>query len=1170
MSTRKLVFSDGSSNKFWNIELNDDSHTVNFGRVGTGGQTKTKQFADAAAAKKSFDKLVNEKLSKGYVDASGGSGSKKKAMNQSSRATTAKKAVKTAAKKATAKTTKKTAKKTAKKAAKKTAAKGATQKATTTKASKASPETSTTSDSADSCHLVFEDAKSSKFWSIDLHGSSHTVRYGRQGTDGQSKTKDFDSDQAARKSFEKLVAEKRKKGYVDGAAAGSAPRSTPATSATKPAAADAVEPAEPRPEVVLEVTAEIGLTENDWAMASFRPRTKHQPQPPREFDLDACTAMIANMNREEYGWQLPFEKLALPLDLSPEEAHFWLVASTQTFHRLGSKAEVKKFANQIAQSTKFDGKITLAEVDQRINKGARIISELVMLPLANLFSPEECLQIVLGGVGGKKRESSEVTVTLAQGFRKYVLRRATDKALAAMRKSVAKTLDPTAQPPNDYHCYPTEHYFAAVLGMHKEVYRIVSSWEDDHYKSSGEDSLDHYQYPQYILFGLENGDLVDAEWRRIGLGLRNAEQAKGLLACTELKSLDLLVSAICRIGNREECTEMMSVLALVRAPEAAEPILECRLNSKASAVARDWMDQYVGNCVAGLVETAGQRGKLGDAAIDYLRGVKRNGHEQLIRQHVDQAGKDSAGAARIQKEVLDHVERTYTPFDEKTTPAWLKKALAATEISKPAKLPAWATAPELPPIGVGERRLSDEQVTRLLQVLATTPVTEKHPLTVAIREHADTASCDEFAWHLFQTWLEDGANSKLKWAMSSIGHLGGDRCVLQLTPLVRAWPGESQHPRAVLGLECLRAIGSDLALMQLSGIAQKLKFKGLKAKAAGFVEEIASEKGMTRDELEDRVIPDCGLDERGRREFSFGNRSFAFVLGGDLKPMVRDEKGKVRPNPPKPGVNDDKEVAEASLAEWKLIKKQIKDVAVLQSGRLEQAMVTQRRWSVENFESLLVNHPLMTHLTQKVIWGAFNKAGKRILLFRVSEERDYADVDDQEVSLDKAVSVGVVHPLDLSEKERSAWGEVFSDYELVSPFTQLGREVHSLEEGEDRAKELKRFHGIQLYAPTMVFTLEKLGWTRGEAMDAGCFDEHSKQFPAADVTAVIRYDGTVGMGYIDPDELLKTESVHFCRGMRGPSGYGWGSEKMLKLGDVSPIVISEVIADLNVLKSKAK
>ncbi len=70
MSRRELVFMDSSSNKFWNIELSGKSHTVTYGRAGTDGQTKTKSFADEAAAQKDFEKLINEKLKKGYVAAS--------------------------------------------------------------------------------------------------------------------------------------------------------------------------------------------------------------------------------------------------------------------------------------------------------------------------------------------------------------------------------------------------------------------------------------------------------------------------------------------------------------------------------------------------------------------------------------------------------------------------------------------------------------------------------------------------------------------------------------------------------------------------------------------------------------------------------------------------------------------------------------------------------------------------------------------------------------------------------------------------------------------------------------------------------------------------------------------------------------------------------------------
>ncbi|MEM7246206.1 MAG: STM4015 family protein [Acidobacteriota bacterium] len=69
MERRNLEYADSKSSKFWNIELEGTSHTVVYGRIGTDGQTKTKDFGSAEKAKTSFDKLVAQKLGKGYVDA---------------------------------------------------------------------------------------------------------------------------------------------------------------------------------------------------------------------------------------------------------------------------------------------------------------------------------------------------------------------------------------------------------------------------------------------------------------------------------------------------------------------------------------------------------------------------------------------------------------------------------------------------------------------------------------------------------------------------------------------------------------------------------------------------------------------------------------------------------------------------------------------------------------------------------------------------------------------------------------------------------------------------------------------------------------------------------------------------------------------------------------------
>jgi uncharacterized protein (TIGR02996 family) len=65
---RKFVYQDARSHKFWNIELSGTSYTVTYGKVGTDGAVATKTFADEATARKEHDKLVAQKLKKGYVE----------------------------------------------------------------------------------------------------------------------------------------------------------------------------------------------------------------------------------------------------------------------------------------------------------------------------------------------------------------------------------------------------------------------------------------------------------------------------------------------------------------------------------------------------------------------------------------------------------------------------------------------------------------------------------------------------------------------------------------------------------------------------------------------------------------------------------------------------------------------------------------------------------------------------------------------------------------------------------------------------------------------------------------------------------------------------------------------------------------------------------------------
>ncbi|MEU3596425.1 WGR domain-containing protein [Streptomyces filamentosus] len=82
-----------------------------------------------------------------------------------------------------------------------------------------------------------------KFWEAGAEGASVTVRFGRIGTEGQVRVKEFPTPEAAGAHLLRAVGEKERKGYapVAGAAAIPPPASAPGAEPAAPAASRASE-----------------------------------------------------------------------------------------------------------------------------------------------------------------------------------------------------------------------------------------------------------------------------------------------------------------------------------------------------------------------------------------------------------------------------------------------------------------------------------------------------------------------------------------------------------------------------------------------------------------------------------------------------------------------------------------------------------------------------------------------------------------------------------------------------------------------------------------------------------------------------------------------------------------------------------------------------------------
>mgnify|MGYP001002976647 FL=1 len=565
------------------------------------------------------------------------------------------------------------------------------------------------------------------------------------------------------------------------------------------------------------------------------------------------------------------------------------------------------------------------------------------------------------------------------------------------------------------------------------------------------------------------------------------------------------------------------------------------------ADAEQWLLAHPRYAAAGVLPIVfGKAGKARDAALAVLRLLDAHGHRAVIQEEADALG---AEVGRALASVFDFDELDLLPSKMPAMPSfWSAGAFARPVLKNGKALPLSAVEHLGSMLAIGKE------------------LAEPYAGVARVKDACTAESLADFAWDLFQAWSLAGWPSKEGWAFLQLGWLGDDACVRKLVPLVRAWPGESAHARAVTGLDVLAAIGTDVALMHLNGIAEKLKFKGLQKKAREKIAAIAEARGLSAVELADRLVPDLGLDDDGSRTLDFGERSFRVGFDEALRPFVREADGKPLTDLPKPKKTDDAEKSKAATDIWKALKKDAKTIASQQVSRLELAMVDRRRWDLATFQTFLVDHPLVSHLVRRLIWGVYegveNASGGTLgRTFRVAEDRSFADANDEPLELAPDAKIGVVHVMELPATDAAAFGQVLADYEILQPFAQLARETFKLTPDEASAKELKRFDGVKV--PTgRVLGLESRGWRRGDPQDGGGIWWMERKLPGLPLTAVLDLEPGIIVGAVTefPEQTLHAVYV-------SKSGYVWQRERVQVLGDLPAIALSELLRDLEALRA---
>lgn len=428
----------------------------------------------------------------------------------------------------------------------------------------------------------------------------------------------------------------------------------------------------------------------------------------------------------------------------------------------------------------------------------------------------------------------------------------------------------------------------------------------------------------------------------------------------------------------------------------------------------------------------------------------------------------------------------------------------------------------------------------------------------------DRALSGDFALALFNGWIAQGAPAKESWLLTLACALGEERLVFPLRQKIDEWANGSRVALAAQAVRTLVLINSDVALAEVHAIAGNYKKNGVRKAAGNAFAGTAERLGISQEELSDRVVPRLGFNEQGERVFDYGPRQFTVRLA--LDQTLRDSAGKPCSALPKPGAQDDAAKVAAAQATWKLLKKQLIHTVKMQVQRLEQAMIAQRSWGAARWQEMFLRHPLLRTFASSLVWGvvAPGQAGYE-MIFRPLEDGSLTNTQDETITLPPEGQVRLVHPIELSDEQRAAWVQHLADYEVVQPFPQLNRPIlrPTSEECEQAAWE--KYQGFVINGLTMKGRYQKAGWQHGSLEDHGDYSAIWKAFPRADIEAYLQittmWIGTPGWDDVALVRLLFLKDERISHGI--PFSYLQKDDpRILKLGDVPPLVFSEAAGDV--------
>ncbi len=359
----------------------------------------------------------------------------------------------------------------------------------------------------------------------------------------------------------------------------------------------------------------------------------------------------------------------------------------------------------------------------------------------------------------------------------------------------------------------------------------------------------------------------------------------------------------------------------------------------------------------------------------------------------------------------------------------------------------------------------------------------------------------------------------------------------------------------------------------LNSFILNYKDKRIKMAANEALELISQKQGMTRDELNDILVPDFNFEMDRTKIFTYGDKRIKIEL--DIakipqKVILYDENNnkeiKSFPKVSKKR-NVDNEILEEYKRELKYIKKQLKEISSVQRNNLLKALFTQRKWKAEKWKEIFIKNPIMQKFAIFLLWKEIDEKNKTVSTFRYTENNIFESINEKEYQLNQNNFVNLVYFPELKEEEQEYWKMYFNNKKILQPINQINIPFYKLTEEKKGKIEILDYNEKEFLVKTLRKESPKLDFEINYGNDGKGYGIHYID-KNIDITAVILTNSFFSGDYT---KKLKIEKIVFFKGspvVQYEKTLESQDIKLLKLKEIPERILSLVCCMIEILSSE--